>query len=179
MSPLSLWPLPLLLLAGCASPQGKFQAVKDPSYAGKLERVLIVYFNLDTASTLGRDFSDGLATKLAALLAQKNVPAEVVRLERAALDRNAPVKAAAVRFHPKQFLYLNITRVRTSAGSHQSFSGDVIHFTSDTSANFEFSLVEAQTGRTVWRTEAYYFAPPHAEDVAAQLIEQIIAARLF
>lgn|ERR1043166_5858645 len=168
-----------LTLAGCASPQGKFRSQKDPSYNEKIGRVLVVYYNVDTTSSLGRGFSDRFATRVAALLTQKSVPSEIVRMEREALDRNAPVKAATARFRPRQFLSFAVTRVDSMGGVHQAAPGQLLQFSSEMSATFEFSLADAQSGRTVWRTEAHYYSPPRAEDVADQLLEQLRVAGLF
>src|SRR5438876_11444896 len=101
----------LLALAGCASPKGKFQTRKDSSYNAKLGKLLLVYYAQDTSSTLGRDFSARFAQRANALLSERNVPTEIIRLEREALDRNAPLRAAVVRFQPRQFLWFVVTRV--------------------------------------------------------------------
>src|SRR5690349_6496872 len=105
-----LYLLAVLSLAGCAAPKGAFQSRRDPSYSGKLERVLVVYHNVNTESTLGRNFSDRLASRITTVLSQKSVPAEAVRLEKEVLDRTAPLRAAGMRFRPKQLLFLEITR---------------------------------------------------------------------
>jgi hypothetical protein len=179
MRPTRIWLLFSLALAGCSSPQGKFQTQVDPAYHGKLERVLVFYFNVDTTTTLGRDFSDRFVTRLAALLLQRNVPSEVVRLERSALDRDAPVKAAAARFRPRQYFTFGVTRVNASAGVHRALSADLPQFQSDMSASLEFSLMDAQNGRTVWRATGFYYAPPHAEDVADQVMGQLAAGHFL
>ena len=64
----------LALLAGCATPQGKFHSRKDPAYGGKLGRVLIIYHNEeDAVSQVGRKFADAFLTRFTALLGQKDV----------------------------------------------------------------------------------------------------------
>ncbi len=174
-----IWLLAILALAGCSSPQGKFQTQADPAYHSKLERVLVYYFNVDTTTTLGRDFSDRFASRLSTLLAQKNVPSEVVRLERSALDRNAPIQAAAARFRPGQYFTFGITRVASVSGAHRAVPGDLPQFQSDMSATLEFSLMDARNGRTVWRASSFYYAPPRAEDVADQVIDQLAAGHFL
>jgi len=129
--------------------------------------------------TLGRDFSQRLARHLTALLAQKNVPAETVQFDRNALDRNAPVRAAAMQFRPKQFLSFAVIRINSRSGMHQVAPGEVPHFESETSASFEFNLADALTGKVFWRGEARFSAPPVAEDVGDQAVEQMAAAHLF
>ena len=167
-----------LAVTGCAAPKGRFQSLKEPGYAGKLERVLLVYRNVNTESTLGRQFSDRLAKRMAMLLEQKSVPSESVRLEREVLDRTAPIKAAAIRFRPKQLLYFGVTRADSVAGMRR-VGADLPQFRSELSVTLEFSVVDAQSGRTVWRTEAYFYSPPEPEAVADQLFDEFRASQIF
>jgi len=168
-----------MALSGCASPKGKFLTQRDATYQTKLGKVLLVYYNQVAASILGRDFSDRFARRASALLSQKNVASETVSLQQTALDRNAPLRAAAARFRPSQLLWLGVTRVNTSSGMHRTLPGELPQFNSETSVSLEFNLVDAQSGRTVWRGEAHFSFPPRAEDVAQQLVDQLAAAQFF
>ena len=168
-----------MALSGCASPKGKFQTQRNAAYQNKLGKVMLVYYNQGAASILGRDFSDRFARRASALLGQKNVVSEIVPLEQTALDRNAPLRVAAARFRPSQLLWFGVTRVNTSSGMHRTLPGELPQFNSETSVSLEFNLVDAQSGRTVWRGEAHFSFPPRAEDVAQQLVDQLAAAQFF
>jgi len=173
------WVLPFLLVAGCAAPKGNFRTQKAEDYNGKLERVLVVYYPAETTSTLGRDFLDHVADGIAARLVARNVPAETLRLQRDALDRNAPIKAAAVRFRAKQLLACVITHVDFQGGAHRTTPESLPTFNSSLSTSLEFSLMDAQSGRTVWRTEAYFYAPPRPEDIADQMLGELMRTAVF
>ena len=171
--------LALLIFAGCASPQGKFQVNKDPSYDGKLKRVLIVSLNEDLASHLGRDFSNRLLTRFTMLLTQKGVSSEIVHLNQKDLDRTASVRSAVARFKPDQLFYVAVTRVLSRNGVQRRRSNDLPQFTSEMSISFEFNLTETQSGKTVWRGELHFYTVPYPEDVADQLVKQLGTERFF
>lgn len=168
-----------LILAGCATPQGNFQTKKDPSYQGKLERVLIVPRNEDMASRLGRDFPNRLLTRLASSLAQKDVASEVVRLNKEDLDPDAPVKAAAAQFKAGQLLYISLTRVLSRNEAHPATLYGLPQFASEVSIVFAFSVVDVPSGKTVWRGALQFDTVPYPEDVADQLLKQLETEQLL
>lgn len=171
--------LTLLFLTGCASPLGNFQTKKDPAYHGKLEKILIVPLNEDMALRLGRDFSNRLLTRLTVSLAQKDVASEIVHVNKEDLDQTAPVKSAAARFHPGQLLYIAVTRVISRNGIQRPTVNDLPQFTSELSITIAFSMVDMQSGKTVWRGEVQFYTIPYPEDVADQLVKQLETEKLF
>jgi hypothetical protein len=171
--------LTLLFLTGCASPLGNFQTKKDPSYHGKLGKVLMVSVNEDLASHLGRDFSNRLLARLTGSLAQKDVSSEIVHVNKEDLDPTAPVKAAADRFHPGQLFYIAVTRVISRNEIQRPTVNDLPQFRSEVSITIAFSMVDMQSGKTVWRGDVQFYTPPYPEDVADQLIKQLETEQLF
>jgi hypothetical protein len=171
--------LPLLFLTGCASPLGNFRTKKDPSYHDKLGKVLIVSLNEDMASRLGRDFSNRLLTRLTGSLAQKDVASEIVHVNKEDLDQTAPVKSAAARFHPSQLLYIAVTRVLSRNEARPATVYGLPQFASEVSIVIAFSVVDMQSGKTVWRGEVQFYTIPYPEDVADQLVKQLETEKLF
>src|SRR5215510_7063954 len=84
-------PMLLLLFGGCASPKAHFQTQKLPSYSGKLEKVMIVFMEQDTAQFVEKNFLDELAQALAYSLAQREIPSATVRIPKTALDRDESI----------------------------------------------------------------------------------------
>ena len=176
---LSLCVLASLALVGCATPQGNFQTKKDPSYQGKLERILIVPRNEDMVSHLGRDFPNRLLTRLTSSLAQKDVASEVVRLNKDELDPDAPVKSAAAQFHASQLLYVSLPRVLSRNEAHPATLYGLPQFASQVSIVFAFSIVDVPSQKTVWRGALQFDTVPNSEDVADQLLKQLETEQLF
>ena len=171
--------LTLLILTGCASPQGNFKTKKDPSYQSKLERVVIVPRNEDMASRLGRDFPDRLLTRLASSLAQKDVASEVVHLNKEDVDPDAPVKSKAAQFKAGQLLYVSLIRVASRNEAHPATLYGLPQFASAVSIVFAFGVVDVPSGKTVWRGELRFDTVPNPEDVADQLLKQLETDQLF
>jgi len=169
--------LALIFIMGCTSP--KFRSKRDESYDGKLERALIVYYDENTRATLGRDFSRRLVNRLGDLLDKQNVPCESVLLNNSALNRSAPLKAAAERFQPSQLLYFSITRASTSSSTYLMDANDLPHFSHSMVVTLEFDVFDSKTDKTVWRTAVDYYTAPRPEDVAEQVIEQLRVAKLL
>lgn len=169
-----------VFLGACASPKGKVRAQKDPSYTGKLERVLIVSYNEEQAAPqLGRNFSETLFKRLSESLAQRGVVSEIVRPNKAELDENAPIRAAAARFRPRQTLYFGVTRVDTHTGVYRSTATDLPHYVNDARVTFAFSLIDVGRNQTVWRGELYYYVLPDPKTVADQFAEQLAAEQFL
>jgi hypothetical protein len=171
--------LMLLILTGCASPQGIFQTKRDPAYRGKLERILIVPRNEDMASSLGRNFPSRLLTRLTSSLAQKDVASEVVHLNKEDVDPDAPVKAEAAQFKAGQLLYVSLIRVASRNEAHPATLSGLPQFASAVSIVFAFGVVDVQSGKTVWRGNLQFDTIPNPEDVADQLLKQLEAQQLF
>jgi hypothetical protein len=168
--------LMLLLLTGCASPKAKFQSVKDPAYHGKLERVLLLTAKEDAPSRLGRSFMDILLLQLETVLALKGVATQVVRVDDWDLDQETRLGAAATQFRATQFLDIWLARMHTSLREPRWYPIEVIEPGPDTSVVFGFRIVAGSTAKTVWRSEASFYVIPRPEDVADQLVEQLVAA---
>lgn len=168
-----------LVLVGCASPQGNFKTKKDPSYKGKLERILIVPRNEEMASSLGRDFPSRLLTRLTCSLAQKDVASEVVHLNKEDVDPDAPVKTAAAQFKAGQLLYVSLIRVASRNEAHPATLYGLPQFASEVSIVFAFGVVDAQSGKTVWRGELQFATVPNPEDVADQLLKELETEQLL
>ena len=162
----------LALLAGCATPQGKFHSRKDPAYSGKLGRVLIIYHNEeDAVSQVGRKFADAFLTRFTALLGQKDVVTEIVRPQKEELDQNTFVRSAAARFHPRQALHFGLSKAyNRSDWARVGYT----QFTHETSMIFAFSLIDVPHERTVWRGELGYFVIPDAKAVADQFVARLV-----
>jgi hypothetical protein len=168
-----------LILVGCATPQGHFQTKKDPSYQGKLERILIVPRNEDMASRLGRDFPNRLLTRLTSSLAQKDVATEVVHLNKEDVDPDAPIKSKAAQFKANQLLYVSLIRVASRNEARPATLSSLPQFASAVSIVFAFGVVDVQSEKTVWRGNLQFDIIPNPEDVADQLLKQLEAEQLF
>ena len=168
-----------LVLVGCASPQSNFKTKKDPSYKGKLERVLIVPRNEDMASNLGRDFPNRLLTRLTSSLAQKDVASEVVHLNKDDVDPDAPVKSAAAKFRAGQLLYVSLSRVLSRNEAHPATLYGLPQFASQVSIVFAFSVVDVPSEKTIWRGALQFDTIPNPDDVADQLLKQLETEQLF
>ena len=126
--------LTLMFAVGCAT-SGKIRSIRDESYTGKLERVLVVYHGkaqekrADTTATLGRNFQQRLADRLADSLSRRNIPSEAVGIEESAIDRSAPVKMAVARFGPKQMLYANVSQIGSSSSLQWVQPNDLPYYT--------------------------------------------------
>ena len=163
----------LLLLAGCASPQGEFRSKKDPAYTDSLRRVLIVYHNeTESAPQIGRGFADVLLRRLTNALELQGVTSETVRPNNDALDLNGPVREAVDRFRPQQLLHFGWTG--SSMHSGWSVTGELPRFTHDTTTKFSYSLVAGAGADTVWRGAVSYYVIPDAASVADQFVQQLV-----
>lgn len=168
-----------LFLTGCTPLQGHFQAMEEPAYHGTMSRVLVVSFNEDLASHLGHDFSNRMLNRITHLLAQNGVAVEVAHQNKNNLDPMAPVKAAAARFHPQQLLYVAVTRVFSNNNLSPASFNSLPQFSSEVSIDFGFSIIDMQTGKTVWRGDLQFSTVPTPGDVADQLVKQLEAERLL
>ena len=156
------------LLAGCFSSHGPFASKKDPLYQKKLQRVLIAYLHQDTTLLLGNEFSSRFVGRLIEQLNRHNIQCKQVRLEKEAIDRDAQIQAAATQFRPTHLLYFGATR----ASRIESRASDRVAL--ENSLAFEFSLVDFQSGRTIWRADLTYFsAPPSPAEVADALVKKL------
>ena len=104
---------------------------------------------------------------------------EIVHVNKEDLDQTAPVKSAASRFHPGQLLYIAVTRVISRNGIQRPTVNDLPQFTSELSITIVFSMVNMQSGKTVWRGEVQFYTIPYPEDVADQLVKQLETEQLF
>jgi hypothetical protein len=170
----------LLLLGACAGPKGNVESKRDPSYKGKLERLLIISHNEEAAAqSLGRTFSEALFARLSESLAQNGVVTEVVRPNKEELDQNAPVRSAAARFFPRQALHFGVSRVNTQAGVYRSTGADLPHYSYDTSVAFAFSLFDVARNQVVWRGELRYSSLPDPKTVADQFVAQLVTEKFL
>jgi hypothetical protein len=164
----------LAALTGCVSSRGPFQSKKDPLFQKKLQRVLIAYLHQDTTLVLGNDFSSRFVSRLTEQLSRRNVQLKQVRLEKGERDRDARIQEAATQFKPTQLLYLGVTR----ASHIENRSSDRVE--RENSLAFEFSLVDFQSGKNVWRADvSYYGTPPRPSDVADALVKKLASDRLL
>jgi hypothetical protein len=164
-----------LLLGGCANPPLKFQTRHDPSYQGKLAKVLIVgndsliVNNHGATRELGRDFFGRFLARLRGSLAQKNVTSETIKINMNDLDPNAPARSAVSQYRPEQVFDITVTRLST-----QTQDGLV-----DFTVTMTFSIEDAQTRKTVWRADTQFGSESHPEDVSDQLVNQLEMAQLL
>jgi len=171
--------LMLLILTGCASPQGDFQTKRDPTYQSKLERILIIPQNEDMAARLGRNFPNRLLTRLASSLAQKDVASQVVHLNKEDVDVDAPVKSAVVQFKASQLLYVSLIRVASRNEARPGGLYSLPQFATEVSIVFAFGVVDVPSGKTVWRGNLQFDTVPNPEDVTDQLLKQLETERLL
>jgi hypothetical protein len=169
----------VLLLPACSTPKGRFESKRDPAYSQKLQRLLVVHFVEGRGSFMGQRFSDDLGNRVVQMLTEKGVPSELVRVDRAELDLNTPVRDAGQRFRPRQLLYMGVSSINQSRSVHYTWPGDLPHFATDTSLGLEFNLVDVPTGKAVWRGRLTFHSVPRAEDVVAQLQEELAANAFF
>lgn len=174
----ALIPLALIFLLSCGT-SGKFRSTRDDSYGGKLERALIVYYDENTRSTLGQDFSSRLVSQLADLLGKQNVTCESVLLKRSALDRTGPIKVAAERFQPNQLFFFSVTRASSNSSIQWMDANDIPRYSHSMEVGLEFSVLDLKGDKTIWRTAVDYSSPPNPKEVAQQVVEQLRAARLL
>jgi hypothetical protein len=164
----------LVLLAGCLSSRAPFHSKRDSLYQKKLQRVLVAYLHQDTTLVLGNDFSSRFVNRLTEQLSRRGAQSRQVRLEKDATDRDAKIQAAATEFRPTQLLYFGVTR----ASHLESRTSDRVE--RENSLIFEFSLVDFQNGKNVWRGDLTYFlSPPSPAEVADALIKKLAADRLL
>jgi hypothetical protein len=161
-------------LPACFSSHGPFQSKRDSLYQKKLQRVLIAFLHQDATRVLGNEFSSRFVNRLSEQLSRRNVQSRQVRLEKEGVDRDAKIQAAATEFHPTQLLYFGVTR----ASHIESRTSDRVE--RENSLVFEFSLVDFQNGKTVWRGDlTYSLSPPGPGEVADALIKKLAADRLL
>lgn len=163
----------LVILAGCASPQGDFQTKRDPSYQNKLDRTLIVSVNDDLAARLGRDFYDRLYARLTQTLATKGVLTQVVHQNKEAVDPAQPIRSAFDTFHPNQVIAVAVTSVNSRNEVRPANWESLPQFSSEVSIAFSFVVSDAKSGKVVWRGTDQFHLLPAPEDVADQLIGQL------
>lgn len=169
----------VLLLAGCASPKAVFQTRKDPSYHDKFGKVLIVTEYDDLAAQVGTNFLSRLLVRLTGSLAQRNVASEIVHMNKRDADPNAAIKSAADQFRPGQLLYIAVSHVKTRTRMGSPVSAPVPDRKTVVSVTVSFSMEDRQSGKTVWRGDAQYDAPPRPENVGDALLKQLEAEGLF
>lgn len=167
-----------ITLSGCRT-AGKFRSQREEGYEGKLNRVLLVYSDQNSTATLGRDFPRRVVSRLGESLSRQNVSSEAVPFSASALDNDAPVRAAADRFSPSQILYFTLVRINSSSSIVQTGPNDVPQYSHTMVVTLSFSVWDAKTAQTIWRTEADYYSAPRAEDVADAVIDQLRIARLL
>jgi hypothetical protein len=169
-------------LPGCSSLKGEFTTNRDPHYDGKLERLLIVYYNEDDAAQqLGAKFSDAFLGRVSAALARRNVPVHVARPMQGALDEQGVVRLAAARFHPRQVMQFALSRIAVQSGVTRTGGGggSMPQFVNNQSVTFTFSLAELGTDKYVWRGNLRYSVIPEGTTVADQLVAQLVAERFL
>jgi hypothetical protein len=166
------------IMMGCST-SGRFRSTKDESYEDKLERVLIVYSDEDTRAILGRDFSHRLVGDLIDLFARQNVTSESVQFERSRLDGSATVKAAETRFQPRQVLYFRVVRMNSSSSVEMLNPDHLPHFSNSMVVTFEFEILDSKGDKAIWRTDVDYYSVPDPKKVAADLGQNMRAAKLL
>jgi hypothetical protein len=170
----------LACLPGCGSLTGEFTTNRDPHYDGKLERLLIVYYNeADAAQQLGSKFSDAFLGRLSAVLARRNVPVHVARPMQGALDEQGVVRLAAARFQPRQVMQFALSRIAVQSGVTRSSFESGAQFVNNQSVTFTFSLAELGSSKYVWRGNLRYSVIPEGTTVADQLVAQLVAERFL
>lgn len=176
--------LTLTFAVGCQT-SGKIRSVRDESYTGKLERVLVVFQGKaavrseDTTATLGRNFQQRVAARLAESLTSRNIPSEVVGTEESAIDRFAPVKTAVARFEPKQMLYANVTQISSSSTVHWVDVDHLPIYTHNVVIKLEFEVRDVASDKTVWRGAVSFQSAPLVETVVVRVLSELGKARLL
>lgn len=168
----------LVVMCGCSS-AGKLRVRRDPSYGGKLERVLIVYNPQNTRASLGKNFSNRLISHLKDAFARQNVTSESVEFDGSALDRGAPIRAAEAQFQPKEALYFRIARFNSNSSLTWMDANDFPHFSNSMLVTLEFEMVDSKTQKTIWRAEVDYYSVPDPKKVATQVAEGLRAAKML
>jgi hypothetical protein len=163
----------VLILAGCASPNSSFQTKADPTFHGSLGRVVIVYANMDTTTTLGRNFSEKFAKALADLLIGRSVPSAPLELDLEKLDRQARLREAVGYFHASQIL------VFRPANYREQWVGTPGALRRVTTLELEISIDDLQRNKTIWRSVATCSTAPLPEDFAKEVVEQLSQAKLL
>ena len=147
--------------------------------------MLVVYqgkaatMRTDTTPTLGRNFSQRLADRLANSLSSQNVPSETAGTDESAIDRAAPVRTAADRFGPKQLLYATISQISSSSTVHWADANDLPYYTHDVVITLEFAVTDVASDKTVWRAVVNFYSAPRVETVADQVLSELHKARLL
>ena len=162
------------MLTGCAAPKGEFQAKKDPTCHGKVERLLIVYRNgPETDRYLGDHFSETLLNRMVGELAQRGVVSEVVQPNYEVTDSLAPVRAATSRFLPRQRMNFALARTFRSEHGYRATPGSLVHVQSDATLKFRFDLSDAESGQIFWRGELNDNTLLAPQSIADQFVEQL------
>lgn len=168
------------MVAGCAAPRGTVHSKRDPAYQGQILRVLIISQNeRDSAQSLGRNFPAALTDRLSSGLQARGAAVEVTRPEPDALDAEAPIRAAAAGFRPRQFLSIGLTRVWSRTGVEQSNLLVAPTFASDVSVTFQFTLSDLSVNKPVCAGELRFGFPPSGQTVADLLLEHLATEGLL
>jgi hypothetical protein len=168
-----------LAFAGCATSKGRVVSKRDPSFEGKLQRVLIICPDRQTSASLGNQFASRFLKQLTNSLTQSGVPAASVDVEKEALDNRALVEKAANHFRAGQMLDWSIAGINTMSTVRQTMPGDIPSFRSSTSVALEFGMYDVWVNRVVWRARFTFQMSPSPEAVADQLVEELVAAKLL
>jgi hypothetical protein len=164
----------MALLTGCGSLKGRFEAMKEPGYDGKLDRVLIVYENEETsAQYLGHSFADDFLTRFTGALTAQGVHAAIVRPRERELDSAGQIRVAFARARPRQMLNIGLTRAVDRAGWRME--GDKPSAVLSNVRTFAFTLTDVARNRAVWRGSVHYDIVPDAKTVADQFTAQLAA----
>ena len=173
-----------MFAVGCAT-RGKVSSVKDESYTGKLERVLVVYQGkaatkrTDTTATLGRNFQQRLGQRLADSLSRQSIPSETAGLDESAVDRDAPVKMAVARFEPKQVLYASVSQISGTSTLVWVNRNDFPYSTHNVLITLEFEVTDVASDKTVWRSSVSFYSAPGVETAADQVLSELQKAKLL
>jgi hypothetical protein len=134
---------------------------------------VIVYANINTTTTLGRNFSEKFAKALADLLIGCGVPSAPLELDLEKLDRQARLREAVGYFHASQIL------VFRPANYREQWVGTPGALRRVTTLELEVSIDDLRRDKTVWRSLATCSTAPLPEDFAKEVVEQLSQAKLL
>src|SRR5436305_10311487 len=113
----------LLLVVGCTTPRAVFNCKRDTTYAGKLDRVLVVSMHEEEEdATFSRHFARTMTSEIFAQLNKHGVDAHVTSPNPNEMEPQTPVLETMVRYRPHQLLYIGATQVRRDYWVERNFS---------------------------------------------------------
>lgn len=171
--------LSALLFTACATPKPVFDCQRDPAYTKKIDRVLIVSCNEQVADeNLERHFSRSMTGQMIVLLNKRGVDAHVISQNPRAIDADAEILQAVLRYQPHQILYFGPSKIRTEVTIAH---GVTYRYARGQVANVTFAgrLADVASHHTVWAGDVSYWFEPEPGQVASQLLDKFDSDNLL